>query len=65
MSAVQTVAGMPAGEVDPREPGGEAREQYLAAHNGREFTGGAVCWDPRVKCEGVCRVCPREGQVAS
>jgi hypothetical protein len=48
------------GEVDPREPGGEAWTKYLAAHGGREFEGGAVCWDPRASCEGVCRVCPRE-----
>lgn len=50
-------------EVDRRDPGGEVYEAALAARGGREFTGGPVCWDPRVECEGVCRVCPQ--QVAS
>lgn len=38
-------------------PGGEAWEQNIAAH-GAEYEGGPVCWDPRVACEGICKVCP-------
>lgn len=49
---------------EPRtyEPGGKAHADYLATHGGREYTGGPVCWDPRVSCEGACRVCPREAE---
>lgn len=48
------------GSVDPSEPGGLLWQANLALHGGREFTGGETCWDPRVSCEGICRVCPRE-----
>lgn len=44
----------------PYEPGGDVHAAYLHRHNGQEFTGGAVCWDPAVRCEGICRLCPRE-----
>lgn len=43
-----------------QEPSGEAWEARRRRHGGREFPGGAVCWDPAVKCEGICRECPRE-----
>lgn len=42
------------------EPGGEIYFANLAAHGGRPYRGGPVCWDPRVSCERICRDCPRE-----
>lgn len=42
------------------EPGGKIYEANLAAHGGKPYRGGPVCWDPRVSCEGICRDCPRE-----
>lgn len=50
-----TVAARPA-----VEPGGEIYFANLAAHGGKAYCGGPVCWDSRVTCEGICRDCPRE-----
>jgi hypothetical protein len=43
-------------EAGTREPGGEIYFEALARRGGREFGGGAVCWDP-AECEGICREC--------
>lgn len=42
------------------EPFGDAWKARVERHGGREFSGGPVCWDPVVECEGICRECPRE-----
>lgn len=42
-----------------QEPAGEIYHAAVERHGGREFRGGAVCWDPATKCEGICRACPR------
>lgn len=47
-------------DVDPFAPGGDTWIWNLALHGGRQFAGGAVCWDPRVSCDNVCRDCPRQ-----
>lgn len=44
---------------DRQEPAGDIYFARLAAHGGREYRGGPVCWDPQTRCEGVCRDCPR------
>lgn len=42
------------------EPGGEIFREARVRRGGREFPGGAVCWNPAERCEGVCRECPLE-----
>lgn len=49
-----------------QEPAGDIWKARLARHGGREFDGGAVCWNPAEQCEGVCKVCPRDtGEAAT
>lgn len=43
----------------PVEPGGAIWEAEMARRGGRPYMGGAVCWNPAVSCDGVCRDCPR------
>lgn len=44
----------------PYKAGGEIWVSTLARRGGREYQGGAVCWNPDQACEGICRSCPRE-----
>ena len=40
-------------------PSGKIYAAAKTRRNGREYTGGAVCWDPTAECESVYRDCPR------
>lgn len=50
---------------DQHQPGGDAYLAALMRRGCREFQGGAVCWEPQERCEGVCRQCPLQPEGAS
>ena len=46
------------------EPGGAVYREAIARRGGKEYTGGAVCWDS-ANCEGICRECRAPGGATS